>query len=88
MGGNHLLYIIFPDNNAELKEIRAGNQDRSLEAGTKSEAVEEHCFLRLLSYSVQDHLPRGCTTHRGLGPYSSIIHQGNARMDLPTWPVW
>lgn len=73
LGGNDLLYIILPDNNAELKEIRSGNQDRSLEAGTKSEAVEEHCFLTLLSYSVQDHLPRGCTTHRGLGP--PIINQ-------------
>lgn len=72
-GGNDLLYIILLDNNAELKEIRAGNQDRSMEAGINSEALEKHCFLRLLSYSVQDHLPRGYTTHSELGP--PIINQ-------------
>jgi hypothetical protein len=36
------------------------------------------CFpdlLSLFSYTTQDYLPRGGTTHSGLGPPTSIINQ-------------
>lgn len=38
--------------------------------------------LRLLSNIIQDHFPKGCTAHSGLGPPISIIYQENA---LQTW---
>lgn len=57
-----------------------GTQDRNarnLEAGTEA---EPHCLPDLfhahLSFSSQDHLPRGGTMHRG--PPTSIINQANA----------
>jgi hypothetical protein len=50
-------------------------QGRNLETGGDTEAIEDavywiasHGLLRLLSYRTQDHLPRGGTTHSGLGP--------------------
>jgi hypothetical protein len=35
-------------------------------------------LLRLLSYTFQDHLPKGGTTHSVLGPFTSIINQQSA----------
>ena len=32
-------------------------------------------LLSLLSYTIQDHVSRGTTTHSGLGPHTSIINQ-------------
>lgn len=54
-------------------------QDRSLEAGTDEEAVEE-CYYQcasyglfsLLSFTIQDYLPRGDITHRYLDPSISM----------------
>jgi hypothetical protein len=31
----------------------------------------------LLSHTVQNHLPRSGTTHSGLGPSISVVHQEN-----------
>lgn len=40
-------------------------------------------LLRLLSYALQDQLPRGCTTHNILGPPSSIISEKKCPTGLP-----
>lgn len=61
-------------------------QDRNLEIATEAETMEE-CFSRLecmLSYTLQDSLPRDGTTHSGLNPSTSIINQENVPEDLPT----
>lgn len=36
-------------------------------------------LLSLLSYSMQDHLPRDWAAHSGLSPSTSIINQEHAR---------
>jgi hypothetical protein len=56
-------------------------QDRNLEAGADAEAMEGCCLLvyptphgllSLLSYRVKDYHPRDGSTHKGLGPLSSV----------------
>jgi hypothetical protein len=37
-----------------------------------------------LVYTTQDHLPRGSTTQKELGPPMSIMNQENSLKDLPT----
>jgi hypothetical protein len=39
------VYLIFPVNGSSLRDIRAGAQGRSLEAGTEAEAMEELFFF-------------------------------------------
>lgn len=41
-------------------------------------------LLDLLSFALQDHLPRSGTTHSGVGPSTTIVNQENALTDLPT----
>ena len=43
-----------------------------------------HGLLNLLSYTAQDHLPRGGTAYSGLRPQTTIINQENAPTDLST----
>lgn len=56
--------------------IMEGSQDRNLGLGL----MERLCLvllpglLNLLSYSTHDPLPRGSTTHSGLGPSTSITY--------------
>lgn len=64
------------------RKVRAGAEIRNPEAGTEADAVEGFCFLvcsswlfSLLSYRIQNCLPRGGTTHNGLGLPTSIINQ-------------
>lgn len=71
-----------------LREIREATQGKDLEAGIQVEATEEHCslacpiWLSLLSATIQDHLPRGCTAHSGLGFPIAIIDQENNPIDV------
>ena len=37
--------IFHPTASSPLREVRAGTQDRNLEAGTEAETMEEHCLL-------------------------------------------
>lgn len=53
--------------------ITEGSQGRNLESETKAETVEQCCLLACslwllqpVSSTIQDHIPRGGTTHRGL----------------------
>jgi hypothetical protein len=65
-----------------LKEVRAGTQGRSLDAGAVPEATKRamyqiapHGLLSLLSYyTPQDHLPREGSTHSGVGGSSHVNH--------------
>lgn len=64
----------------------AVTQDRNLEIATEAETMDE-CFSwlsQLLSYTLQDNLPRDSTTYSGLDPSTSIINQENVPEDLPT----
>lgn len=71
-----------------LREIRAGTQGKDLEAGIQVEVTEEHwslacpLWLSLLSATIQDHLPRGCTAHSGLGFPIAIIDEISNPIDL------
>lgn len=38
----------------------------------------EECSYQLAFLQTQNYLPRGGTTHRGLGPLTSVIEQENA----------
>lgn len=42
-------------------------------------------LLSLLFCTTQENLPRDVTTHRGLGPPTSIINEESAPSDLPTY---
>ena len=49
----------------QASKVKAGTEDRNLEAGTEVETMEQcaywlvlNDYLRGLSYSMQDHLPR------------------------------
>lgn len=64
-------------------------QGRKLEKGIEAEVMEECCLLAWSSVAwsscflillLQDHLPRGGTTHSRLGPLTSIVSQENALM--------
>lgn len=77
-----------PDHSSSLsKTAMAGIQTgENLEAGTDAETMKEHCLLAcssLLSYILQDHLPRGGPTHSGLGLSTSIINQENVPQSCP-----
>jgi hypothetical protein len=72
-----------------LREAKIRTQSRKLEAGTEAAVIEEYCILacsswlvQLVSYTTQDHLLRGSTTYRGLGPPGSRNNQENV-LDLP-----
>lgn len=61
-----------------------------LKAGTEAESLENsiywhvlHGFLSLVSYMIQNHLPRGGNTHNGLGLPMSIINQENNLQTCP-----
>jgi hypothetical protein len=47
-----------------LREVRAGTQDRNLEAGTEAEATEEHCLLACSACFLIQHR----TTYLGVTP--------------------
>ena len=62
-----------------MREGGAETQDRSLEAGTDEEAMEERYYrcasyglFSLLSFTIQDYLPRGDITHTYLDTSISI----------------
>jgi hypothetical protein len=60
---------------------RTGTQGRNLEARTEAEAMKAthaYCLLSLLSYTRQDHLLWGGTTHCPLNSPSSTISQETA----------
>lgn len=52
-----------------------------------SQGLALHGLLRLLFYTIQNHLPRSCTTHNGLGPPTSIINQSNVPQGYTHRPV-
>lgn len=68
-----------------LREVTAVAQGRNQEAGVMmSEAMMEALFtgmLGLLSYAIQDHLPRAVTTHNGWSTPTSIINQDNTQQN-------
>lgn len=68
------------------REAKAGNQSRNLEAGTKSELLEDHfvlassplhCLIALLFSITQQCLPWGSTTQSGLGLLVVVINLEN-----------
>lgn len=68
-------------NFPSLREVRVEIQERKkMKAGTKAEALEEpftnsSTSLCLLSYTSQDQLPRGGTTHRAIQALPTLPHQ-------------
>lgn len=61
-----------------MQELEGG---RNLEAGTEAETVEEYYLLACTAgslYTTQKHLPRTATTHKELGPSTSIINPENS----------
>lgn len=75
----------FSDYTTSHMKLRLGTQDRNMEAGTEAVAMEGCCplvylldqsILRLVSYTIQDHLPIQGYYHPGrLGPSTSIMIQ-------------
>ena len=60
------------------KSLRQEAGGRNSEAKTMEECCLLPCFpglLSLLSYTTQDHLPRGGAAHNGLSPPISITNQ-------------
>ena len=45
-------------------------------------------LLRLISYTIQDHVPRDGTSHRRPGPSILTINQEKAPTDLLTGQIW
>ena len=67
------------------REAKSGFYGRNLEAGTIAERGEDAAYVlaphgshSLLSYTTEDHLSKGGTTHSGLGHPTSIINQENS----------
>ena len=65
--------------------IMGESQGRNLKTGTKAETMRNiahwlasQALLSWLSYTRQEHLPKGGTIHSGLTPLTSITHQENA----------
>lgn len=70
---------------------KAGVQGRNLKAEPDTETTRDtafwfapYDFLILISYTIQDHLPRVCTNHSELDSPISSIHQDYAPTVLPT----
>ena len=83
-GEKRIYFILDFQEPLSLKEVRAGTQDRSLEAGTETEPVEEYLLLAcsyglpsLLSYTTQNY-----HSHSGLRPSTSINNQKNDSEDM------
>lgn len=62
------------------REVKTGTQGRNLEAGSDAESMEECCPLdcspwltQPASYTIQDHLSKGGTTHNMLGPPTVLL---------------
>lgn len=84
LGKKGLFQLIFPN----LQSTRKGSQNRTqgnkLESGIDVEAVQEccllacsSCLLSMLSYTTQDHQPRGGTSAYGMSHPISIFNQDN-----------
>lgn len=73
--------VPLPGHRPTLREVRAGTQDRTLEAGAGAGAMEEHCLLACLA-SVPNttgaHLPRDGTACNCWTLPTSVINQENA----------
>lgn len=72
--------------NESAQPITEESQGRDLEARNEADAMEE-CYslafasmalLSLPSYTIQNHQPRGSSTHSEVYPSTSIITQENA----------
>lgn len=72
-----------------LRETVTVTQNRNLEIATEAETMEESFsrISQLLSYTLEDNLPRDGPTYSGLDPSTSIINQENAPADLPTGQI-
>lgn len=86
-GGNRLLHPTTVNSHTIHHWKKSG---RSLEADNEAEAIGESSygfaprgFLSLLSYSTQNHQPRGGTTPGELGLLTSIIKQKKGAHNCP-----
>jgi hypothetical protein len=70
-----------------MKGTQGRNSRKNLEVGNEAETMGESLLTSMLSYRTQNHLPRGGTTHCGLGLPTSIIHQENAPHKLAYRPI-
>ena len=78
-GEKRVYFILDFQETLSLREVGVGTQDKSLEAGTETELVEEclllscsYGFPSLLSYTTQNY-----HSHSGLRPSTSINNQEN-----------
>ena len=85
-----LIFLSLPSNNLPLREVRVRTQVRNPGADIESRNLKEGAMQRLwravayrlapldllctLSYTIQDHLPGGCTAHSELDPLTSIYN--------------
>lgn len=82
LGREGFIYLTLLVNSLSLREVRTGTQPEQ-EAGGKNRGCRGHGgmvlmgLLNLISYSVQDHLPRGGSTHIN-----------NQSRKCPHRPVW
>ena len=75
-------FILAYSYSLSQRGIRVGTQGRNLRHELKHRSAAHWLaplgLLSLLSYTIQDHSPRGGISHSGLGPLTLIITQENA----------
>lgn len=91
MGKKAFIGLPLSDHTPPWREVRAGNRDANLEAGTEVETMEGHCLL-VYSFLLAepaflyswDHLSTGGNTHIRLGPPTLVISQDSIPRDFST----
>ena len=77
-------------DNSLVRKAKASTQRQELRQGPWRSAAYRLAvcgLLSLLSHTTQDHPSRGGTTHRRLGPPTSVINQEKAPTGMPTGQV-
>lgn len=95
LGRQALTWLTLPFHSPSLEEVGAGTQGRTLEAGTKTETIEEECrwltppeLLILLLLHKPGPSAQGGTAYSGLGPPPSTVSPENGPQTYPQATGW